>query len=405
MEKNRRKFLKDSGLLTGGLVLANSKGVVADDELKVNTDKDIIICVFQRGAADGLHSVVPHAEPDYFNRRPQTAVNDSIDLDGFFGLNPNLSALKAIWDNGDLGIVHAVGSNSDSRSHFEAQDTMEYADLDNNAIRTGWLSKFLTATKASDDTVFKSISLNNAVQKSILGEVETLTLSSLSNFDILTHEEIYGDTKQTMSGMFNNSDIFSDTSSVLVSAIDTIKQINPNDFPIDNGAVYPNSGFASKLRSLGVIIKAELGTQIVCVDIGGWDHHNDIGSAYPNLAQNFSNALLAFYQDMGERMNNITVLCMTEFGRRIAENASGGTDHGHGGVMYAIGKQVNGGQVYADWPGLDEGNQNRGDLEVTTDFREVFSELLLKRLKYSGTIEDIIPDYDYQGGIGLFKSE
>ncbi len=143
--------------------------------------------------------------------------------------------------------------------------------------------------------------------------------------------------------------------------------------------------------------------EIACVDIGGWDHHNNIVASFKKPAQAFAQGLQAFYQDMGDRMQNITILCMTEFGRRVKDNASNGTDHGHAGVMYAIGKQINGGQVFSNWPGLAESNLNRGDLEVTTDFREVFSELLTKRLKFQ-QIDEIIPNFEYQGGIGVFKN-
>jgi uncharacterized protein (DUF1501 family) len=404
MKKSRRKFLKDSGLMASGLALASHSVNASPFNPKIGTsDKDLLLCVFQRGAADGLHSVVPHAESAYFNLRPQTAVNNSINLDGFFGLNPSLSAFKQIWDAGDLGIIHAVGSTNDSRSHFDSQDTIEFANFDKNSARTGWLAKYISLTSQEADSVFRAVSLNGAIQKSIRGEIQALTISNLAGFDINTHQNLYADTVNSIGTMFNNGIRFAETSSVLLSAIETVKQINPNDYPVENGANYQNNGFANRLKSLGVMIKAGLGTDIACVDIGGWDHHDKINNNYPNVAQTFSNALLAFYQDMGQRMENITILCMTEFGRRAEENASLGTDHGNGGVMYAIGKQVNGGQVYSQWPGLQQHQLNDGDLDVTTDFREVFSELLLKRLKYTGDLADIIPDYTYAGGIGIFK--
>ena len=406
MNNSRRKFLKNSGVVTGGIALSANTPLASALGSRVNgQEKDIVICVFQRGGADGLNSVVPHAESEYFNLRPQTAVNDSIDLDGFFGLNPDLAALKPIWDAGDLGIVHAVGSTSDSRSHFDAQDSMEYANFDKNVLRTGWLANYLSNTTTVEDSVFRAISLNDAIQKSIRGEVEALTISNINEFDIFTHESLYEDTKQGVEEMFQNNTHFIDTTSVLFSAIDSLKQLNPDDFPVDNGANYQDNDFADKLKTLGVIIKAGLGAEIICLDIGGWDHHNNIVDSFAAPAQSLSDGLLAFYQDMGERMQNITILCMTEFGRRVAENASLGTDHGHAGVMYAIGKQVNGGEVFSNWPGLQENDLNRGDLEVTTDFREVFSELLFKRLKYSDSLSNIIPNYSYGGGIGLFKSE
>lgn len=405
MKTSRRKFIRDAGIITSGITLAanNSMASVLSSQLK-SENTDIVINIFQRGAADGLHSVVPYGDSEYFNLRPQTAVNNSIDLNGFFGLNPDLSALKTIWDAGDLGIIHAAGSPSDSRSHFDSQDNMEYANLDKGALRVGWLAQYLSITATSDDSVFRAIALNDSIQKSIKGEVEALTITNLTGFDVKTHANLYDDSRDSIENIFQNGEHFNDTASVLFSAIDILKQINPEDYPVDNGAIYPNDRFANKLRTLGIIIKAGLGTQIACLDIGGWDNHNDILTNYPIAAQSFSEGLLAFYQDMGDRMENITILCTTEFGRRAAENASIGTDHGHGGVIYAIGKQVNGGEIYGDWPGLLQHNLFDGDLEVTTDFREVFSELLRKRLKYTGNLLDVIPDYSYGGGIGIFKN-
>jgi len=403
MKKSRRKFIRDSSLIGAGMALSNPAAMAS--VINRTTDKkDLIVYVFQRGAADGLHSIVPHGDPQYFNLRPQTAIADSIDLDGFFGLNPELSALKSIWDEGDLAMVHATGSPSDSRSHFDSQDNMEYANFDKVSARTGWLANYLAASSQEQDSVFRAIALNGAVQKSIKGPVEALTMTNLSSFDVITHDDLYEETQQTMQELFLGSDNFSQTSSVLFSAIEELKRLNPEDYPVENGAVYQNDDFAKKLKTLGVLVKADMGVEVATVDIGGWDNHDDILKNYSKPAQAFSKGLQAFYQDMGDRMENITVICVTEFGRRAAENGSKGTDHGHAGVIYAIGKQVNGGQVFADWPGLLEANLYRGDLQVTTDFREVLSELVVKRLKYSqDDLAAIIPDYTYNGGINLFK--
>ncbi len=403
MKKSRRQFLRDSALIAGGLSAAG-KASFASAPIQQDTqgENDIIICVFQRGAADGLHSIVPYAEQEYFNLRPQTGISNSIDLDGFFGLNPELSALKSIWDAGDLGIIHAIGSPSDSRSHFDAQDSMEFADFDKNNVRNGWLGKYLALTQTASDSVFRAVSLNDAVQKSLKSEIEALTVASLTDFNILTHENLSAASRQTMATMYENDGEFASSSRVLFSAIDTVQNINPDDYPVDNGASYQNNPFAKKLKTLSVLIKADLGVNVACVDIGGWDHHNNIVASFKKPANALANGLQAFYQDMGQRMNNITILCMTEFGRRAGENASLGTDHGHASVMYGIGKNINGG-IHGNWPGLTENNLYRGDLAVTTDFREVFAELLRKRLHFQQDLSLIIPDFNYQGGIGFFK--
>lgn len=199
MKKSRRKFIKDTGLISSSILLASNPSVASMmSQHSKATEKDTVICIFQRGAADGLHSVVPFGDPDYFRLRPNIAVTNSINLDGFFGLNPELSDLKPIWDAGDLGIIHAVGSISDSRSHFDAQDNMEYASFNKNTLRSGWLAEYLRLTASSEDTVFRAISMDDGLQKSIRGEIEALTISDLSRFDVLTHANLYQETTSSL---------------------------------------------------------------------------------------------------------------------------------------------------------------------------------------------------------------
>ncbi len=407
MDKTRRKFIKNTSILTAASALnLNTAYAHTTDNVtlsKTNHSKDIVIVVFQRGGADGLHSIVPHGDENYFNHRPNLAVTNSIDLDGFFGLNPALSSLLPIWNAGELALIHATGKTGLSRSHFSSQDQVEFAQNSISNNSKGWLANFLSKTQSENDSVFRVISLNKSIQKSIRGDIEALPLSNLDKFNILTKPQLYDESLIKYQELYSDTQ-FSQSTNNLFTAIDTIKNINTNDYPVSNGAEYSNDSFSQKLKTLGLLIKADLGVEIACIDSNGWDHHNNINDYFPLLAANFANGLSTFYQDMGDKMNNITIICMSEFGRRVAENASAGTDHGHAGVIYALGKNINGGKIYGQWPGLDETSLNRGDLEVTTDFREVLNELIIKRLKYSQNIADIIPDFTSTKNLNIFKT-
>ncbi len=363
---------------------------------------DILITVFQRGAADALHSVVPVGDGHYFDLRPQIAVADAIDLDGFFGLNPALSSLLPLWDANELALVHAAGSPSNSRSHFDAQDFMEWAYPGKNVVNSGWLGRHLMSLDTGNASAFRAVSFNGAINKSLAAEgVTALTLSSIAGFDLQIKPALHDAVSESTRALFDGESLMAAHAQTLFGGIDTLQALNPDDYPVENGAQYPDTPFGNKLQQLAVLIKADVGIEVATADIGGWDHHDNINQFYPDLAQEFADSLAAFRQDLSDHWHRITVLCMTEFGRRAGQNASSGTDHGHGSVMYVLGGAVNGGQVYGQWPGLAPSQLDRGDLAVTTDFREVFGEVLSKRLN-NNSLATVLPDFNYQGGIGLF---
>ncbi len=399
---SRRGFL--AGSASAGLALqfpALARAGVSTAATKAQAG-DILVAIFQRGAADALHSVVPHGDSDYFSLRPQIAVNDAIDLDGFFGLNPALAGLKPLWDAQELAIVHAVGSPSDSRSHFDAQDFMEWAYPDKNVVNSGWLGRHLASLDTGNQSSFRAVSFNGSINKSLAGEgVTALTLSSIAGFDLQIKDSLHDAVSDSTRALFTGSSAMDTHAQTVFGGIDTLQSVNPDDYPVANGAQYPDSEFGQKLQQLAVLIKADIGIEVATVDIGGWDHHDNIEQVYPAVATDYANAVLAFSQDLADHWHRITVVTMTEFGRRAAQNASKGTDHGHGSVMYVAGGAVNGGQVFTDWPGLAASQLDRGDLAVTTDFREVFGEILAKRLN-NPQLQTVLPDYTYAGGIGLF---
>lgn len=371
---------------------------------------DIVISIYQRGAADGLNTIVPYADADYYALRPNVNIappgsdpQSAIDLDGFFGLHPSMSSLLPAWQAGDLAFVHASGSPSDSRSHFEAQDFMERGVPMKSTALDGWLARHLESAPQSGDSPFRAIGMGPKVQLALRGGVPTVAVPTIDGFDIVTLPSEQAAVKQAIQQLFAGSSLIDAEAQHTFAAIGDLQAANPQQYPPLNGAAYPATPFATLMRDLGQMIKANLGLEAACVDIGGWDHHNDEAPLLSLRLSELSDTLNAFYTDMGSRMSRITVVVMTEFGRRAYENASAGTDHGHGGVMMALGGNVNGGQVFGEWPGLAHSNLYAGDdLEVTTDWRTVLAELLERRLA-NPNVDQVFPNFSSAPYLGVFR--
>ena len=387
----RRDFLKLTGLsaiplISPRLVFAASEGGAASD---------VIICVFQRGAADGLNLVVPHGDPNYYLNRPNIAVpqpgqsGGAIDLDGFFGLNPNMAALKPVYDAGDLALVHACGSPDPSRSHFEAQDFMEFGTPGVNTTADGWLNRYLAGM--GEDATFQGVGMGR-VPLALQGLQPVVGMNSIDGYDLNTHDNTRDALRQAIVNLYDQANAIDGVTTGILASVDELKTADPGSITPDNGAVYPGSPFGGDMQQVAQLIKSDIGLRAACVDTGGWDHHNQLEAAISPLSADFANTLAAFYQDLGSTMSRIHVVVMTEFGRRVRENASLGTDHGHGGVMFVLSGAVNGGQVHGQWPGLNPGDLFDGDLAITTDYRSVLSELLIKRMGVSD-VTDVFPDF------------
>lgn len=376
-----------------------------------NINPDILIYIFQRGAADGLNLIVPHGDSDYYANRPNLAIsapgngsNSAIDLDGFFGLNPDLSALLPIYENQDLAMVHACGSLDSTHSHFKTQAFVDKGTLD-STIGGGWLARYVNSYDDENSTAFKSVAMNSATPKSLDGAKNVVALGSIDGFSIVAPDSEAELINNNLLALFDGENSLDKVAQATFSAIDSIADINPNDFPVENNAQYPNSNFANKLKDLAVLIKSGIGVETASVDIGGWDTHDSQAPALTQLAQDYANSLAAFYYDMGERMANISIITITEFGRRLKENGSGGTDHGTGNVAFVMGGGVNGGQVFTDWPGLSANDLvGPGDLAPTTDYRTVISECLDKRLYFNDS-ETTFPGFDVPEYLGLFETK
>jgi uncharacterized protein (DUF1501 family) len=345
--------------------------------------KKILIAIFQRGAVDGLNVVVPHGEPNYYNMRPSIAIarpngseTGAIDLDGHFGLNPALKSLKPLWDRKQLAIVEAVGSPDPTRSHFDAQDYMESGTPGMKNTYDGWLNRALLHEQTPSP--LRAISVSTDLPRTLRGPNDALAIANLNDFQVkdakasATFEGMYGTSTDT---------VLNGTGKETFEAIRIVQGITKVPYTPFNGAHYPNGRLGQSLQQIARVIRAGVGLEVAFTDVGGWDTHvNELGQLN-NLLRDFGDALAAFSQDMGDRMADITVVTMSEFGRTAKENGDRGTDHGHANVMFALGGGVRGGKVYGDWPGLEHEQLYEGrDLNVTTDFRTVLSELVSKQM-------------------------
>lgn len=403
----RRLFLRDSGVAILGLSMVpgflQRAALAAVPE---NGRQKVLVVVFQRGGADGLNIIVPHGDPSYYEyrptiaiKRPGTGAGAALDLDGYFGFHPALAPLKSLFDGGDLAIVHAVGSPDTSRSHFQAQEYMESAAPGQKRVRDGWLNRYLQTNPTMDPTAFRGTAIGALLPRSLRGDAPAIAMSSLAEFQALSEtsllKSLYAEDSNTL---------VSGTARDMYDALDLLKAANLDQYRPAAGVRYPTGqgeGFGRQLRQVAQLIKGDVGLEIAFVDIGGWDHHTDEGNVGGRMAQSLApvaQGLDAFTQDLGARMEDVVILTMSEFGRTARENGNRGTDHGHGNVMFVIGGGIKGGKVYGDWPGLarEQLNEDR-DLALTTDFRDVFAELLVGHLGCKN-IDAVFPDFTVNKG-------
>ncbi len=408
---NRRYFLKSSGIALAGFGAMAASPDILNRAIFAKGNparKKIIIAIFQRGAADGLNILVPHGSANYYKLRPTIAVpkpgqqGGALDLNGYFGLHPALRSLDNIWRDGKLAVVHSVGSPNNTRSHFDAQDYMESGTPGRKSTRDGWLNRYFQNSKTDSSTPFRAIAMTQQIPRTLMGRFPTVAMTNLRTFAIRA-----GQYSGSVSGGFEGvwqqqaDDSLSDAGKETFDAINFLKKANPAQYRPANGAQYPNGAFANNLRQIAQLVKAGIGLEAAFTDTPGlnWDTHsnqavrNGSNGQLANLLQQYSRAIAAFVLDLGQYMDDVLIVTMSEFGRTARENGSRGTDHGHGNSMFVIGNNVNGG-IYGDWKGLSQSglHENR-DLAVTTDFRDVLGEVVSKHLGATN-LKSIFPDYD-----------
>jgi len=392
---SRRGFMKGGALALVGTSVIPSflmRSVLAETTKAAANNKKLVV-LFQRGAADGLNIVVPYKEKNYYSLRQSIAIQqkDILDLDGFFGLHPSMAAFKPLYDGGHLAIVHAAGSPDTTRSHFDAQDYMESGTPGVKVTEDGWLNRALQVGPApllpgGKPSAFRAVALGTQVPRTLAGKLPAIAVSNVADFSVGGRGPQPSAISNAFQAMYDESSdaVLHGTGQETFEAVKMLKSANPAKYQPAAGVVYPNTAFGNSLKQIAQLMKANLGVEAAFSDIGGWDTHQNQGGATGQLANRlteFSTGIAAFWKDMGDDAENITLVTMSEFGRTARQNGTGGTDHGHANVMFVLGGTVKGGKVYGKWPGLSNEQLNEGrDLAVTTDFRRVLGEAAYKTL-------------------------
>jgi uncharacterized protein (DUF1501 family) len=397
---SRRNFLKIAGV-AGSLPLLSSRLVFAQS---VPQPRDVLVVIFQRGGMDGLNVVVPHGDGDYYDRRGTVAIapDDVIALPGEtrFGLHPSLDPLLPLYQAGELALVHAVGGPTRNRSHFSCQDLMERAVFDGTGVASGWLNRHLVSRGAASE--FQGVGMGTAVPRSLSGTAPVLGISTFDDFAVQTTSSRAEELSATLNLLHPDAGGLDAVARSAFSAMVALETADPGQYEPAHGAVYPATPFGRQLQQVAQLIKAGVGLEVATVDIGGWDHHDDELNRLAPLLEEFGRGIAAFRADLGALMAGVSVVSMSEFGRRVVPNASGGTDHGTANCMFLLGGGVVGGKVHADWPGLAPANLVEGDLAITIDYRAVLGELLRKR-RGETALQDVFPGYADPLEVGLFR--
>jgi uncharacterized protein (DUF1501 family) len=348
-----------------------------------------LVVIFQRGAADGLNIVVPHAESAYYQMRPTISIprQSVLDLDGFFGLHPALEPLKPLWDQRHLAIVHATGSPDPTRSHFDAQDYMESGTPGVKSTEDGWLNRALKDGSASDSkSPFRGVAFGPTLPRMLSGSAPVVAVGNVNDFGVGGRNPQAQPLANTFEAMYAHSvdSVLHGTGEETFDAVKMLRSADPGKYTPAAGADYPRGPLGNALRQVAQLLKADLGVEVAFTDVGGWDHHVNEGAVQGQLAQRLADlgqSMAAFWTDLGDLAESTVAVTMSEFGRTARENGNRGTDHGHANVMFVMGGPVKGGRVYGRWPGLEPGQLNEDrDLALTTDFRIVLGEAVSRHL-------------------------
>jgi uncharacterized protein (DUF1501 family) len=365
-----------------------------------------LVVIFQRGAADGLNIVVPYAERSYYAMRPSINIPQKsvLDLNGFFGLHPALSAFQPLWQQRHLAIVHAAGSPDITRSHFDAQDFMETGTPGIRSTDDGWLNRSLHDLPGPPQpSAFRAIALGPSLPRILSGAEPAVAMNNINDFSVGGKNPKASPAATAFEAMYDHSSdaMLHGTGEETFDAVKMLKATDPGKYTPAPNANYPKGRFGDNLRQLAQLIKANLGVQVAFADIGGWDHHVNEGATEGQLANvlgDFSQSIAAFWNDLGDLGEDTVVVTMSEFGRTARENGNRGTDHGHANVMFVLGGPVKGGKVYGHWPGLDQSQLYEGrDLALTTDFRQVIGEAVARHMG-NKNLAEVFPGYDNQPG-------
>lgn len=368
---------------------------------------DVLVVVFLRGAADVLNVVVPHGEEAYYAARPTLAIarpDDTtagggaraLDLDGFFGLHPTMGGLLPAWRAEQLAIVHACGAPDESRSHFKAMALMERGVDDERGPASGWIGRHLSTLQNGNTSPLRAVGFGPVTPRSLLGSVPAAALQSITDFHFQGDSASLKAFQRMVAQSYAQDPGLGQIGVATAEVSAALQLLDPERYLPGEGARYPDTDFGRALKQTAMLVKADLGLEVAAIDLGGWDTHFAQGGTsgwMANLARDLADGLAAFHADLTAQHGRLTVVVMSEFGRRVTENASLGTDHGHGSAMLLLGGHVNGGRVHGRWPGLAvEQRVGPGDLAVTTDYRDVLGEVCSLRLG-NDAVGEIFPGY------------
>jgi uncharacterized protein (DUF1501 family) len=410
---NRRKFLKQIGLVSGGTLLAiDSHDWVARSATTSNKPKRLIV-VFLRGAVDGLNVVIPHWESAYYDSRSLIAIappnepNGALDLDGRFGLHPALNTLIPLWKEGNLAFVHASGSQNSTRSHFDAQDYMESGTPGIKTTQDGWMNRLLGLSPTSSP--IQAVNVGATMPRILAGNraVATLPVGKDAERRLPLDRPMVS---EAFNQLYSGNDALSKAYQEGRAARQQLMADLDKEMMQANNGALSTAGFARDTQQLARLMVKDSSVQLAFLALGGWDTHINQGGTTGQLARNLKalgEGLAALKQGLGSVYSDTAIVVMSEFGRTVRENGNGGTDHGHGNVMWLMGGPIKGGKVYGEWPGLAESQLFEGrDLAVTTDFRDVISSVLTKHLQLDAAkLQQIFPKYSPKQLLGLIGNE
>lgn len=372
---DRRSFIQN--LLTGNAIVAASN------------PEHTLVCLFLRGGADTLNMFIPYEDDEYYRQRPtigiarpkKTGKDSALDLDGHYGLNPKMEKLKAVFDEGRLAVIQGVGMDNTSGSHFECQDQMEHGEAFGETIGGGWLGRHLRSRSGGLATSLSAIAIGSIMPESLRGAPAASVLRSLEDLELKTRASQPEAVAQILSRLYGaEATALGKQGRETVDLLQRVREIRKQKYVPENGVDYPDHKMATGLREIARLIKADVGLEVACVDFGGWDTHffqGALSSFHGKKVEILANALAAFDQDLKTVRHQVTTVVMTEFGRRLYENASLGTDHGRGFAMMVMGGRIKGGTIHGPWPAMkNEAADGPGGLRISYDYRSVLGEVL-----------------------------
>ncbi|MFK5984859.1 MAG: DUF1501 domain-containing protein [Pseudomonadota bacterium] len=408
----RRQFLRNMmalPLATGSFLYGNPDSFINKAHAAIS-GKTLVV-IFQRGGCDGLNVVVPYADENYYNLRPTIAIpaptgaaDSALNLDGFFGLHPGLSPLHQLYQSGVVGVMPAVHYENASRSHFDSQDYIESAVY--GGANDGWLNRHLTnqyLDNFEQAGAIRAVSFGNDLAHSLRGSTSVLSFNDLSSFSFNNISPQYFNNlqavyNQSVSTEHKNRLLVHQDGRLMLAKLQNIMDISSNQYTPENNVTYPGNSYGNQLQQVAQLIKSNVGLELATVSLGGWDTHTNQGGVtgtQANRLNNFSSGIHALYHDLGQNMDDVVILTMTEFGRTAKQNASAGTDHGNASSWFVIGNSVRGG-IYGDWPGLQTEQLYRERyLAHNIEYTDVFAEVLVNHLQNTN-LSSVLPGQNYQ---------